>query len=205
LDAKGDWISPQVAFERAEKMNADLTRDANMRVKPDDMAICVGDFSCRGGEKGTKGVHAAPAEILSKLNGTWVIIGGNHDDNNGVKPVGEFMAVEIAKYRVGVQHRPLVDEEIYRRWESLPAAEKEKSSWSRMSAWSRDRTFAHAEYCRRMFDFMLVGHVHNAWTVRKIAGLWHVNVGVDANRYMPINDTEVALVVEKAVRGERQR
>lgn len=203
LDAQGNWISPEIAFERAERMNEALMRDANMRVKPDDMAICVGDFSCRGGEKGTKGVHAAPAEILSKLNGTWVIIGGNHDDNNGVKPIGEFMAVEIAKYRVGVQHRPLVDRDAYRQWESLPVDKRQQSSWNRMSAWSRDRAFAHAEYCKRMFDFVVCGHVHGAWKVRKIAGLWHVNVGVDVNRYMPINDVEVALIFEKAVRAER--
>jgi calcineurin-like phosphoesterase family protein len=52
-----------------------------------------------------------------------------------------------------------------------------------------------------MFDFMICGHVHNAWKVKKIAGMWHVNVGVDVNRYMPINDTEVVLLVEQAERG----
>jgi calcineurin-like phosphoesterase family protein len=52
-----------------------------------------------------------------------------------------------------------------------------------------------------MFDFIICGHVHNNWKVRKIAGIWHVNVGVDVNRYMPINDVEVALIYEKAVKG----
>jgi calcineurin-like phosphoesterase family protein len=202
LNPDGSWISPEIAFQRAEEMNTMLTREANQRIKSGDTVICVGDFSCRGGERGVKGLHIKPAEILAKLNGTWTIIGGNHDSQNGVKAACEFMVVEIAKYRVGVQHRPLLDEESYLRWKALSPEERAKSPWrDRMSDRQREREFDHAAYCRR-FDFMICGHVHNAWKVRKVAGIWHVNVGVDVNRYMPINDTEVALIYEKAVRGE---
>ena len=53
------------------------------------------------------------------------------------------------------------------------------------------------------FDFMLCGHVHQAWHTKKIAGIWHINVGVDVNRYMPINDQEVLQIFEKTVRNEK--
>ena len=48
---------------------------------------------------------------------------------------------------------------------------------------------------------MICGHIHNAWKVKQVAGLWHVNVGVDVNRYMPINDQEVLQIFEKAKRA----
>jgi calcineurin-like phosphoesterase family protein len=105
---------------------------------------------------------------------------------------------------VGIQHRPLQDEEAYRRWQSLSSDERAANPWrDKMSDWKRNREFRLAAYCRESFDFMICGHVHNAWKVRKVAGVWHVNVGVDVNRYMPISDQEVALIYEKAVRGQR--
>jgi len=199
LNADGSWVSPEIAFQRAEQMNVMLKREANQRVKKEDTVICVGDFSCRGGEKGVKGTHEAPADILAQLNGTYILIGGNHDLNNGVKPIAGFMACEIAKYRVGVQHCPLQDEEAYLKWQSLSPEDKAFNPWrDRMSDYQREREFVKASYCRRQFDFMICGHVHNAWKVKKIAGIWHVNVGVDANRYMPINDQEVVQLYEKA-------
>jgi calcineurin-like phosphoesterase family protein len=203
LDSQGNWVSPEIAFQRAEKMNADLIRDFNMRIKKEDTAVCVGDFSCRGGERGVKTVHHTPVEILDQLNGTHVIIEGNHDSRNGVKPTCSFMECEIAKYRVGVQHRPLLDEEHYNETRKKVAAGEDVARHvlrDYQNDWVRRRGFAHARYCREMFDFMICGHVHNAWKVKKIAGMWHVNVGVDVNRYMPINDTEVVLLVEKAER-----
>ena len=203
LDAQGNWVSPDIAFRRAEEMNTMLMREANMRIKPDDTCVCVGDFSCRGGEKGVQGLHIKPADLLAKLNGTWVIIGGNHDDNNGVKTVGEFMACEIAKYRVGVQHHPLMDETGYLRWKQKYVIHS-GHLWT-PPEWSRSREFRTLEYCRSMFDFVICGHVHNAWHTRKIAGVWHVNVGVDVNRYMPINDVEVTQLYERAVRAEDMR
>lgn len=203
LNPDGSWVSPEIAFQRAEQMNAMLKREANQRVKPGDTVVCVGDFSCKGGEKGVQGLHIPPAELLASLNGTWIIVGGNHDDNNGVKVACEFMVCEIAKYRVGVQHRPLFDGEAYRRWREQPEADRIANPWrDRMSDRERARLADHAGYCQDHLDFVICGHVHNAWKVKKIAGIWHVNVGVDVCRYMPINDTEVALIYEKAVRGE---
>lgn len=203
LNPDGSWVSHEIAHLRAEQMNTMLIREANMRVKPEDTVVCVGDFACRGGEKGFMGAKTHPEEILKQLTGKWIIVAGNHDEQNGVKGVGYFMSCEIGKYRVGVQHRPLADEEVYRAWQALPHNERMANPWrDKMSDRHREREFYHAQYCRDMFDFMICGHVHNAWKTKKVAGIWHVNVGVDVNRYMPINDVEVALIYEKAVKGQ---
>jgi calcineurin-like phosphoesterase family protein len=202
LNEDGSWVSYEIAHLRAEQMNTMLIREANQRVHADDTVIHVGDFACRGGEKGFMGEKTHPKTILDQLNGNWVLIKGNHDECNSVKTVANFMSCEIAKYRVGVQHRPLQDEEAYLKWKALSPAEKAANPWrDRMSDQWREHEFIHASYCRRMFDFMICGHVHNAWKVKKVAGIWHVNVGVDVNRYMPIDDQEVVQIYEKAVKG----
>lgn len=189
LDANGEWVSPEIAIQRAEKMNMGLKREANMRVKPEDTVVCVGDFACRGGEKGVMGLRQHPMDILSELNGKWVIVRGNHDENNGVKADCEFMTVEIGRYRVGVQHRPLMDVANPRSYDHMPM-------------WLQKKSKAHAAYCREMFDFMICGHVHNAWSVLKISGLWHINVGVDVHRFMPIKDMEVMAIYERLIRNQ---
>jgi len=191
LDSAGNWVSPEIAHLRSEQMSAALIRDCNMRVKPGDTVVSVGDLACRGGEKGVEGLRKTGAEWLSQLNGNWVVVSGNHDEQNSVKPVCDFMSCEIAKYQVGVQHIPLYD----------PEHPPQKF----ISEQRKKYLTAHSMYCADWFDFIICGHVHDAWKVRKIAGIWHVNVGVDVCRYMPINDTEVIQIYEKARMGEVQK
>lgn len=187
LNEDGSWVSNEVAHLRAEQMNEMLMRESNQRVKPEDSVICVGDFACRGGEKGVMGSKAKPGEILKKLNGHWTIVSGNHDVQNGVKPLCEFMSCEMGNYHVGVQHIPLYDSKF----------PPQKYLSERRKKFLED----HSRYCADYFDFMICGHVHDAWKVKKVAGIWHVNVGVDVCRYMPINDVEVMLLYEKALKG----
>lgn len=199
LTETGEWKSPEHAFRVTEKMNHDMKRDANMRVKPGDSVVCVGDFACRGGEKGVRGAHETPAAILEALNGTWVLVEGNHDDQNSVKTVARFMECEVGPYYVGVQHVPLYDPENPVLKRGRPG---DDAPWRVVQA-ARDSIpkTRHTRYCQETVDFMIVGHVHQAWKVKKIAGLWHINVGVDVNRYMPINDQEVIQIYEKAKKG----
>jgi calcineurin-like phosphoesterase family protein len=198
VTGKEKWVSPEIAFERAEAMNKMLIREHNMRVKETDSVVHVGDFSCKGGERGVRGLHIPPAEIMAGLKGRHIIVAGNHDDQNSVKTDCDFMSIEIGKYRAGVQHRPLFDP-------AKPMMDRgrpdDNAPW-RVAQMERERKWLtiHTEYCQKAFDLMLVGHVHQAWKTRLIAGIWHINVGVDVNRYMPINDQEVIQIYEKAKR-----
>jgi len=181
LDEQGNWMSVEIAALRAEQMNTMLIRNANSRVKEDDRVICVGDFACKGGEKGVPGLHIPSAQILSSLNGRWTIVEGNHDDNNGVKADCEFMTVSIGRMKAAVRHRPLMDEGMK----------------GKMHPKAYDKEMDTSEYCRRTVDVVICGHVHNSWHTKKIAGIWHVNVGVDVNRYMPITDSELINIIGK--------
>lgn len=141
--------------------------------------------------------------LFTELNGKPLISG---NCNNGVKSLCNFMSIEIGRYHVGIQHIPLLDERLFNQWNDLPQEQKVKSAYKNtMTPKQRERAFIHADYCRQMFDFIICGHVHNKWQTRFIAGVWHVNVGVDANRYMPISDSEVLEIYEKAVRDSKTK
>jgi len=201
LNAQGQWISPEAALEVAEANNRILLKNHNSRVKQEDTTICVGDYACKGNEKGVAGFRDKPADLISKQNGTYIIIEGNHDFCNGVKTVAEFMTVSIGRYHAGVQHIPLLDEKVYNDYMALSPEAKAKSGFKNtMSQSMRDFCFRHAKYCRENLDFIICGHVHNKWRVKKIAGIWHINVGVDVCRYMPIDDQEVLTIYEKTIR-----
>lgn len=201
LDIHGKWVSPEAAFDCAERGNMVLTRNWNMRVKPGDNGVIVGDLACKGGEKGVKSLHVPVSEILSNLNGNITIVEGNHDANNGVKSVCDFMSVRIGKMRVGVQHIPLQDERAFNHWNSLSNDMKKIKPWyGTKNVQVRQIQFAHAQYCRDNFKFIICGHVHNAWHYKYIAGILHINVGVDVNRFMPINDQEILNIYYKATK-----
>lgn len=192
LDDTGHWVSPEIAHSRAEKMNEMLVHNINERVHPDDNVVSVGDFACRGGDATH---HRAPAEIMKDLNGKWTLIAGNHDKQNSVKCLCDFMVMRMAGFKVGVQHRPLADEAAYLDYlERLTRAVDEscEAQWiDGMTEAARRRAWVHAAYCRATLDFMIVGHVHGAWKTKKIAGMWHVNVGVDVHNYRPVTLQEV--------------
>jgi len=40
-------------------------------------------------------------------------------------------------------------------------------------------------------DFVICGHVHELWRVKKIDGHININVGVDSNKFMPLTDSDV--------------
>ena len=181
-------------------MNIMLARECNMRVKAGDTVVCVGDFSCRGGERGVPGSNAKGAEWLAKLNGNWVMLEGNHDGNNSVKTVGTYMECVMGHYFVGVQHRPLYDPDF------VPSPDPDDEDVPRrkmvLSPRHREALVRHTQYCRAACDFIICGHIHNRWRVKVIAGVWHINVGVDANKYRPLNDHEVLALYDQARRKQ---
>lgn len=177
LDNSGQWVTLETSFRRAEQMNGFLYRNINGRVKCGDTVICVGDFTTHGNERGIPSVPVSFKEHLKELNGSWVFVEGNHDRNNGVKVDCDFMTTRIGKTHIGVRHRPLYEDSEQLRL-SLPRKVYE-------------RELDESEFCRRNFDAVICGHVHLAWRVKRVAGVIHINVGVDVNRYMPLNDSEV--------------
>lgn len=171
-EGKPVWASKEAARECAERMNNGLIANANMRIKPEDQVIHVGDFAARIG-MAAPGIKVKAPELLARLNGRWALIEGNHDKNNDVKPTCRSMTVQIGGFRAYVRHVPLGNPD-FDTYGNLRVAPEEFFL-----------------FCRRQFDFVICGHVHNAWRVKQCQGLWHINVGVSVQRYMPIDDQEV--------------
>jgi calcineurin-like phosphoesterase family protein len=67
-------------------MNYTIIKNHNERVKATDTVFFLGDFCFRntkGGKLG-EGELSKANEYLAQLNGRFVFIGGNHDDNNSL-------------------------------------------------------------------------------------------------------------------------
>lgn len=140
--------------------------DANMRVKPEDTLFHIGDFCVK-----RPGKH--PRDVLPLIKSKLIQIEGNHDANNGVKAEFKYAVINVGQKRALLSHYPTFNKnnEVIDR-----------------SSWNFLRDHAH-----QLADFVLCGHVHDAWHWAKddYNGLININVGLDKNRYMPINVQEV--------------
>lgn len=87
-------------------MNAMLIRNWNSRVKIDDTVYHLGDFCCKGGERGVTGVKTKAIEWLRQLNGSKVMILGNHDANNTLPRGLEYAMLDGGNMRFLLIHDP---------------------------------------------------------------------------------------------------
>lgn len=93
-------------FKTVEEMNATLVRNWNDVVTPADVAYVLGDmFWCKSSE-------AQP--VLNQLNGTKILIRGNHDRSNDgaflrkFSKVTDYLEVEDSGRHVVLSHYPIV-------------------------------------------------------------------------------------------------
>lgn len=154
-------------------MNERLVAEANQRAKAGDMLVHVGDFVCRGNEKGVAGLRHPWNFYADQIASRLVLLEGNHDKQNKVKTVGKHLFCKISHFNVFVSHLPTDNE-------------------------NQDPLLI--DYVRRACAFAICGHVHDAWTVKTCAGIVNINVGVDVHKYRPISDDEVLGIYTKETR-----
>lgn len=88
-------------FKDVDEMNEKLIQYWNKTVSNDDIIFHLGDFSLCGSTK--------VKEILSQLNGTIVLIKGNHDYESTLKlfpQVFQQLSINIDKYKIYLNHFP---------------------------------------------------------------------------------------------------
>lgn len=174
-------------WSTVEEMNEGLITRWNSVVGDQDQVFVLGDF-CFGGV-------ARATSILSRLKGHKVLIRGNHD----AKPQ-QLVRAGFAEV--------LDQEEIYVTTPPFPRltlshypfAPTREELWLERLAnfwkfWRRLK-YKEARFLeRRPIDhgqFLLHGHVHNAW---KVKGRM-INVGVDAWNYTPVSIDQIQRLIE---------
>lgn len=93
-------------FPTKEARERAIIRNANGRIKDDDLVICVGDFCSYGKEKGVEGDRIKALDWEKQFKGKWIFMAGNHDANNSVKFGIESMVVKVGQYNAFVVHDP---------------------------------------------------------------------------------------------------
>lgn len=76
------------------KMNDDMVKTWNKHVKPDDVVAHLGDFVIAYGKQ----VEPKVRDILSRINGTIILVGGNHDNHQTKRIFREF-GHEVVDYK----------------------------------------------------------------------------------------------------------
>lgn len=156
-------------FRDCDHMNERLIGNANMRLKDDDMCVHVGDFCVRGKDK--------YRNHLPRLSGHWSFLRGNHDKNNGVKVLGDWLFTRISHFNVFVSHIPY----FYRHQDGTAT-----------HLLSEDLIAVIEKEC----DYAICGHVHDKWDVSFEGKIPCINIGVDVRKFAPVFDNELTAIYQ---------
>jgi calcineurin-like phosphoesterase family protein len=181
-------------FSNLDEMHEGLIRNYNNQVKDDGICYFLGDIFTHGSEL-TK-------SIIARLNGTKILIRGNHDKgidacyNVGFDVVLDSGSLMIAKEIVTMTHCPLRG--LFREDTSDMKGNKPGELW-------------HGEHRHPNFSidsfgqFHLHGHIHspNGGKSTRILGR-QFDVGVPANKYRPVHISEIERWIMKTKQEENK-
>jgi len=96
-------------FKSVEEMNEKMIANHNARVKPEDTVFFLGDFcfkNSKGGKIG-EGEQTHSQEYLNRMNGNFVFIRGNHDNNNSLRTCIKNLVIELGGEEIFLVHNPM--------------------------------------------------------------------------------------------------
>ena len=149
-------------FSDVHEMNKTITQRWNERISKEDTVYHLGDF-CFG----------KPGVYIEKLNGTIILIRGNHDKSFMGKYFEKhrYLKMQIGRFNCLLNHRPV-----------YPIGTPDPFNDHDMFALEKSHD------C----DIVLCGHVHEKW-------LWagkSLNVGVDQHNFYPLSIEEIIELIE---------
>lgn len=164
-------------FSSVERMNEMLVYNFNLLVKPQDTTYFLGDiFFC--------GVEEAKA-ILSQMNGTKILVKGNHDQSaNVMYKIGFLMVCESAKIRIG------------KTYINLSHYPYKRNAWNHFLKKHFDKKYRSKLHFKKLEDngeWLLHGHTHEKTRINKKM----IHVGVDAWNYKPVSQNEICSIIER--------
>ena len=105
------FLQSSKKYNSVKLMNETFIKNWNSKISKEDLVYFVGDFAFCGTEKMT--------EILRQLNGTKILIKGNHDKKPelmlkvGFAEVHDELEIEVDGEKVLMSHYPYVDLDLY--------------------------------------------------------------------------------------------
>jgi calcineurin-like phosphoesterase family protein len=164
-------------FKDVAEMNSELVRRYNTIVRPEDTVLWLGDCFFLSPDEASK--------IMKQLNGTKVLVKGNHDlSANTMYRIGFQFVCEMAQIRIGKTYLNLSHYPYKRRpWNHL---------WKSLF----NKKYRSKLHFRRLIDdgsWLIHGHTHSK--VRLNGKMIHV--GVDAWSYAPVSFPEIAAIVDQ--------
>jgi calcineurin-like phosphoesterase family protein len=98
-------------FSSIEEMNNTLISNCNKVAGEDDQIIHLGDFCIYGKKNGIDNSKTNPVNYIKQINGTFINVKGNHDDNNKVKSLCDSLRTSLGKkfLSVSCSHYPSYD------------------------------------------------------------------------------------------------
>ena len=180
-------------FQDLGEMHRTLIKNYNAQVPKNGICYFLGDIATHSSEL-TK-------EILSKLNGTKILILGNHDKNSNACYLMGFDAVfnnatlYINGERVSLSHCPLRG--VFREDVSDMKGAVDGDLWH---GESKNQAFS----VENEGQFHLHGHVHspNGGKSEKIAGRQY-DVGVVNSKYRPVSISEIEAWIDLTKNKEK--
>ncbi len=163
-------------FKDLAQMHHTLIRRWNSVVKPQDTVYVLGDFAFLP--------IADLKPILDQLNGTKILILGNHDKHSkgqylrvGFSLVLDQAILRLGKKRVKLSHYPY-----------------QKTFWQKLFNRSRyEDRYLELRPAREANMWLLHGHVHNTWKIKESDRM--INVGVDQWNFAPISEQKIEEII----------
>ena len=155
-------------------MNKHISREWNKRVKRGDIVFHLGDLASPRDKD--------PKRFIEHLNGTIILVKGNHDKPELVKKMPMWtrsMGRQIGQYHCLLNHRPLYPNSMLNTHND-PFGDHDNSIDN-----------------PNQYDFILSGHIHNNYEEKngkKIGRLWtgrSLNLSVELHNYAPVSEEEV--------------
>lgn len=180
-------------FRDLDHMHRVLVNNYNAQVPVDGLCYFLGDIGMSNNE--------TVGKILSELNGTKVLILGNHDKNHaamyglGFDVVLNSATIYIAGERVTMSHCPL--RRVFREDVTGMRGAKDEEMW-------------HGEFKNEAYSvtdegqFHIHGHIHSGPANKKprIEGR-QMDVGVPANKYRPVSISDVESWIARTKLGHK--
>ena len=176
-------------FRDLDHMHSVLINNYNSCVKPNDVCFFLGDIGW--------GQNGAIAAIIQSLNGTKILISGNHDRGDGAMMSIGFAAVlrtasiEISKQIVTLSHCPLRG--VYRENTKDMRGAAPGDNWHGEGRHKNISVEDKGQY-------HLHGHIHS--NPSKLDGAPTIqgrqwDVGVPGNKYRPVSESQIASWIAK--------